>query len=106
VHKFINMLDTTPINWYLQEKMHPISADWEGMTQNFVTTFLFESQYPTVDQVLQIIRQKVSEEATSLPLEQEEDEWTAPLQKLQGCYNINVDEDDDPRKVNIIETKG
>jgi hypothetical protein len=36
-------------------------------------------------------------------LEQEEDEWTAPLQKLQGCYNINVDEDDDPRKVNISE---
>jgi hypothetical protein len=39
-------------------------------------------------------------------LEQKEDEWTAPLQKLQGCYNINVDEDDDPRKVNIAETKG
>jgi hypothetical protein len=25
---------------------------------------------------------------------------------LQGCYNIDVDEDDDPRKVNITETKG
>jgi hypothetical protein len=25
---------------------------------------------------------------------------------LQGCYNINANEDDDPRKVNIIETKG
>jgi hypothetical protein len=39
-------------------------------------------------------------------LEQEEDEWTAPLQKLQTCYNINVDEDDDPRKVNIAEIEG
>jgi hypothetical protein len=28
-----------------------------------------------------------------------------PLQKLQCCYNINVDEDNDHRKVNIIETK-
>jgi hypothetical protein len=34
------------------------------------------------------------------------DEWTAPLQQLQECYNINVDEDDDPRDVNILETKG
>jgi hypothetical protein len=76
------------------------------MTQNFVTTFLFESQYPSVDQALYIVRQKLFKEASSLPLEQDEDEWTAPLQKLQGCYNINVDEDDDPRKVNIIETKG
>jgi hypothetical protein len=39
-------------------------------------------------------------------LEQEGDEWTAPLQKLQLCYNINADEDDDPRNVNIIETEG
>jgi hypothetical protein len=29
-----------------------------------------------------------------------------PLQKLQGCYNINVDEDDDPRKVNIAKKEG
>jgi len=73
------------------------------MTQNFVTTFLFGIQYPSVDQELQIVRHKVFEEASSLPLEQDEDEWTVPLQKLQGCYNINVNEDDDPRKVNTIE---
>jgi hypothetical protein len=106
VHKFINTLDTTPINWYLQAELCLVTTDWEGMTQNFVTTFLFEIQYPTVDQALQIIRQKVFEEAPSLPLEQEEDEWTAPFQKLQGYYNINVEEDDDPRKVNIVETEG
>jgi hypothetical protein len=71
------------------------------MTQNFVTTFLFESQFTLVDQALHIFRQKVFEEAFSLSLKKEENEWTTPLQKLQGCYNINVDEDDDPRKVNI-----
>jgi hypothetical protein len=79
VHKFINTLDTTPINWYLQEELCLIIANREGMTQNFVTTFLFESQYPIVDQVLQTVRQKVFEEAPSLPLEQEEDEWIVPL---------------------------
>jgi hypothetical protein len=47
--------------------------------------------------------QKVFKETSIVPLKQEEDEWTAPLQKLQGCYNINVDEDDDPRKVDITE---
>jgi hypothetical protein len=106
VHKFINKLDTIPINWYLQAKLRLITIDWEGMTRNFVTTFLFETQYPSVDQALQIVRQKVFEEASNPPLEQEEDEWTVPLQKLQGCYNINDDEDDDPRKVNIAEIEG
>jgi hypothetical protein len=32
VHKFINTLDTTPINWYLQAELRLITADWEGMT--------------------------------------------------------------------------
>jgi hypothetical protein len=104
VHKFINTLDMTPINWYLQAELRIVTTDWEGMIQNFVTTFLFESEYTLVDQALQIVRNKVFKEASSLPMEQEEDKWNAPLQKLQSCYNINVDDDDDPRKVNITET--
>jgi hypothetical protein len=76
------------------------------MLQNFVTTFLFESEFPSVDQALNIVRHKLFKESSSLPLEKEEDEWTTPFQKLQGCYNINADEDDDPRKVNIVETEG
>jgi hypothetical protein len=55
---------------------------------------------------LHIIRQNTFKEESNLPLEKEEDEWTVPLQKLQGCYNINIDEDDDPRKVNITKTEG
>jgi hypothetical protein len=106
VHKFINTLDTTPINWYLQAELCLITADWEGMTHNFVTNFLFDSQYPLVYQVLRIVRHKVFEKASIPPLEQEEDEWTVTLLKLQGYYNINIDEDDDPRKVNIIEIEG
>jgi hypothetical protein len=94
-----------PINWYLQEKLCLSIVDWHSMTQNFVATFVFESQHPTVDQALQVLRHKVFEEAPNLPLEQEEDEWTALLQKLQGYYNINANEDDDPRNVNIAETE-
>jgi hypothetical protein len=63
------MLDTTPINWYLQAELGLITVDWEGMIQNFVTTFLFEIKYPSVDQALQIVRHKVFEEASSLPME-------------------------------------
>jgi hypothetical protein len=73
VHKFVNTLDTTPINWYLQAEMCLITTDWEGMTQKFVTTFLFERKYSIVDEALQVVKQKVFEEAPSLPLEQEED---------------------------------
>jgi hypothetical protein len=52
VHKFINTLDTMPINWYLYAELRLITTNWYGMTHNFISTFLFESQYPTVDQDL------------------------------------------------------
>jgi hypothetical protein len=59
VHKLINTLDITPINWYIQVELCLITTDWKGMTLNFITTFLFESQFPLVDQALQIVRHKV-----------------------------------------------
>jgi hypothetical protein len=106
VHKFINTLDTMPINWYLQAELCLTTSDWYGMTQYFVAIFVFGIQYPKVDQALQVFRQKFFEEAPSLLVEKEEDEWTTPLQKLQGCYNINTNEDDDPRNVFITEMEG
>ncbi len=59
MHKFIKNLDTTPITWYLQAELLLRMQDWLGMTQNFITTFLFESDYPIVDQALKIIRQRI-----------------------------------------------
>jgi hypothetical protein len=106
VHKFINTLDTTPISRYFQVELRLITTYWYGITQNFIGTFLFESHYPTVDQYLQIVRPKVFEEAPNLLFEKEEDEWTAPLQQLHDCYNINADEDDDRRVVKIAKTEG
>jgi hypothetical protein len=69
VHKFISTLDTTPINWYLQEELRLTTADCHSMTKNFIATFLFESYYPKVDQDLQFVRHKVFEEEPNLPLE-------------------------------------
>jgi len=71
-----------PINWYLQEELCLVTTDWYGMTRNFIAMFRSKIQYPRVDQALQIVRQKVFEEAPNPPFEQEEDEWTSPLQWL------------------------
>jgi hypothetical protein len=80
VHRFINTLDTTPINWYLKAELCLVTSKWEGMIHNFIITFLFDSEFPSVDQALQMMRHKVFEEAFGLPLEVVE--WIAPLQKL------------------------
>jgi hypothetical protein len=66
-----------------------MTTDWYGMNQNFIATFLFESQYPIVDQDSQTMRQKVFEQAPNLPFTQEGDEWTAPLQQLHNCCCVS-----------------
>jgi hypothetical protein len=50
--------------------MRLVTSEWEGMIENFVTIFLFDCEFPSVDQALQMVRQKVFEEAYGLPLEQ------------------------------------
>jgi hypothetical protein len=56
VHIFVNMMDTTPINWHLQVEMCLVTSEWEGMIHNFITTFLFDSEFTYVDQALQMVR--------------------------------------------------
>jgi hypothetical protein len=31
VQRFVNTLDTTLINWYLQAELHLVTSEWEGM---------------------------------------------------------------------------
>jgi hypothetical protein len=52
VHIFFNTLDTALINWYLQAELCLVTSEWEGMIQNFITTFLFDTEFPYVDQAL------------------------------------------------------
>ena len=77
------------------------------MIDSFLLTFAFESEYPSVDQALDIIKIKIFEDCTLLVHTQPE--WAIQLKDALECYNFGAEpeeEDEDPRNTNIPESKG
>ena len=77
------------------------------MIDSFLLTFAFESEYPGVDQALQVIKSKIFEDCTiSVPAQPE---WAIQLEEALECYNFTSEPqeaDEDPRNTNIPESEG
>ena len=64
VHLFIHTLDTVPRNWYTETELCRGTITWPVMIDNFELTFTFESEYPSIDQALDVIKTKIFEDCT------------------------------------------
>ena len=64
IHQFIHTLDTVPRNWYTETELRKGTTTWPLMIDSFLLTFAFESEYPGVDQDLQVIKSKIFEDYT------------------------------------------
>ena len=83
------------------------TTTWPLMTDSFLLTFAFESEYPNVDQALYVIKIKIFEDCT--PSVQTQPEWAVQLKEALECYKFKKepeDEDEDPHSTNIPESKG
>ena len=77
------------------------------MIDNFLLTFTFESEYPSIDQALEIINTKIFDDCT-LPVYAQRD-WAIQLEHALECYNVTEepgDEDENPHSINIPESEG
>lgn len=74
------------------------------LIEGFQLNFGFESKYLEIDAALEVIRVKVFDDFP-LPLFNQPD-WAAQLENVVECYNLAVDEEEDPRNVNILESEG
>ena len=75
VHIFVHTLDTTPRNWYTEAELHKHPENWSLLTNGFRIIFEFESEYPEIDDALEVIKIKVFEDGP-LPLDNQLD-WVA-----------------------------
>ena len=60
-------------------------------------------EYPLVDDALELVYMKIVEDP--LPIFIQPD-WTTQTENARECYLFTIDEDDDPRNINIPESKG
>lgn len=83
---FIHTLDIVPQNWYTKLEQHQGTMTWDEMAENFEITFSYQSEYPSMDVVLQIIKEKTF---ADLPLLVSHIiEWDIMMEHALECYNI------------------
>ena len=100
-------LDTVPQNWYTETELHKGTTTWPLLIDSFLLTFTFESECPSVDKALDVIKIKIFEDY-SLSVHTQP-EWAIQLEDALECYNFASEpeeEDEDPRNINIQESEG
>ena len=77
------------------------------MIDSFLLTFTFESEYPSIDQALDIIKINIFDDCTLL--ESAQTDWAVQLEHALECYNFIEEsggEDENPRSINIPDSEG
>ena len=59
VHLFIHTLDNNSRNWYTEIELRRGTKNWPLMVDRFELTYNFESDYPEVYNVLEIIKERI-----------------------------------------------
>ena len=62
-----------------------------------------QSEYLLVDDALELICMKIVEDPSPICMQLD---WTAQIENAKECYNFTIDEDDNPRDINISESEG
>ena len=102
VHLFVHTLDSNPRHWYMETELRRGTGSWYILRENMYLTF-HQSEYPLVDDALERVRMKIVEDPSPICTKLD---WTAQIENSRECYNFTIDEDDDPRNINISESKG
>ena len=56
VHIFCHMLDTIPMNRYLETELRHGTTEWDVLKESFLLVFIFEDGFECIDEALQEIK--------------------------------------------------
>ena len=78
------------------------TESWYILRENLYLTF-DQSEYPLVDDALELVHMKIVEDPSPIWIHLD---WTTQIENARECYNFTIDEDDNPRNINISESEG
>ena len=87
----------------MENELRHGTRSWYTLRENLYLTFEYQLKYPLVDDALDIIHLKISEDP--LPICTQLD-WTTKVENARECYNFTIDEDENTRNINIPESEG
>ena len=103
VHLFVHTLDSNPRHWYIEIELHHGTESWYTLTDSLYLNFEYQLEDPLVDDALDLVCLKIVEDP--LPISTQLD-WKTQVENARECYNFTIDEDENPRNINIPESEG
>ena len=106
VHLFCHTIDVIPMKWYIETELRHGTGEWDILREGFMMTFSFEDGWDSIEEALQEVKAAIFR-IPQEPVELIYLEWATQLSCALECYNVTVEEEDeDPRKINILEMEG
>jgi hypothetical protein len=102
VHLFVHTLDSNPRHWYMETKLPCGTENWQTLREDLYLTF-DQLEYPLVDDALKLVRMKIAEDPIPICTQPG---WTVQTENAREWYNFTIDEEHDPRNINISEFEG
>ena len=103
VHRFVHTLEPVAKNWYAEVELRHGTSSWDSLVDSFVLTFSILEVCPTLDAAIRLIHTKVFDGKDTAEYQPD---WKEQEANAVECYNLTIDEDDDPRNINIPESEG
>jgi hypothetical protein len=108
-HHFIHTLEGVPKNWYVDQKLRRSTTEWTKLQHNFIVTFSFEHENPSINSSLKQIRGVIFIDEPKVELMREYHQQNRQtIKELLSCYHVEEEapEEDDPCNINITEFEG
>ena len=94
-----------PRNWYTSMELRRAIVEWEELATSFTHTFEFTSEHPTIDVVLQTMKENIFEEISVATTNFHQ--CNKAFHHCMECYNVTgYPNDDDPLDINIPDLEG
>ena len=78
-------------------------VNWVSLADSFVLTFSINEACPALDAAVRLIHTKVFDDKE---IAKYHPDWKEQEANAVECYNLSIDEDDDPHNINIPESGG
>ena len=103
VHRFVHTLEHVANNWYVEVELFHATISWVSLVDSFVLTFSINEVCPALDAAIRLIHTKVFDDKE---IAEYQPDWKEQEANAVECYNLAIDEDDDPHNINIPESEG
>ena len=103
VHRFVHTLEPAATNWYAEVEIRHGTVSWDTLVDSFVLTFSINEVFPALDAATRLVHTKVFDDQE---IAEYQSDWKSQEANALECYNLAIDEDDNPCNINIPESEG